>query len=366
MASIRLEQVVKRFGPVVAVNHIDLEVKNKEFIVLLGPSGCGKTTTLRCIAGLETPETGNIYIDDVLVNELSAADRDIAFVFQFYALYPHLTSYENIAFPLQAQRISGHEVDSSVKKVAKLLRIEHILDKRPKVLSGGEMQRVALGRAMVRQPKAFLMDEPLGTLDAKLREEMRAELKRLCVDIGGTIIYVTHDQVEAMSMGDRIVVMNRGAIQQMGTPKEVYDNPANLFVANFIGSPGMSFLNCNFTFVKNQSIFFQIGSGRISFEISPKFHKVLQGGSFEEQLILGIRSEDVHIQKKKGPDLIETEVYAVESLGSKNIINLKIDGHILKARALPTFTARMGEKIWVSFDQQRLHLFNKRTEKAIV
>src|ERR1051326_8138801 len=244
MALVQLHNITKRYDSLTAIDNLSLEVKDKEFVVFLGPSGCGKTTTLRSVAGLEHPEEGDILIDGVRVNHLSPADRDIAMVFQFYALYPHLSVYDNLAFPLRAVKMAKSDLDQRVREVAKVLHVEHLLARRPGKLSGGEMQRVAIGRAMVRRPKLFLMDEPLTNLDAKLRAEMRAELKRLQNDIGATTVYVTHDQLEAMSMGDRIAVMSQGVLQQMGTPSDVYDHPKNLFVAGFIGSPAMNFLPC--------------------------------------------------------------------------------------------------------------------------
>jgi multiple sugar transport system ATP-binding protein len=237
MAHVQLNNITKRYENLTAINNLSLEVKDKEFVVFLGPSGCGKTTTLRSIAGLEHPEEGQILIDGKQVNNLSPADRDIAMVFQFYALYPHMTVFDNMAFPMRAVRTPKEEIDRRVRDVAKVLHVEHLLQRRPAKLSGGEMQRVAIGRAMVRRPKVFLMDEPLTNLDAKLRSEMRAELKRLQNDIGATTVYVTHDQLEAMSMGDRIAVMSQGVLQQMGSPGDVYDHPKNLFVAGFSEAP---------------------------------------------------------------------------------------------------------------------------------
>ncbi len=242
MAEIKLEHITKRFAEVVAVDDVNLEIHDQEFVVFLGPSGCGKTTTLRAIAGLECPDEGDIFIDGTRVNALPPADRDIAFVFQFYALYPHLTVYDNIAFPLKAVKVPKSEIQERVKEVATILQIQAMLDRKPSHLSGGEMQRVALGRAMVRRPKAFLMDEPMSNLDAKLRVDMRAELKRLQRRLGATTIFVTHDQVEAMSMADRIVIMDQGRLQQIGTPQEVYNQPQTIFVAQFMGSPSMNLI----------------------------------------------------------------------------------------------------------------------------
>src|SRR6185436_17144291 len=240
MAEIVLRDIEKFFGDNYVIRKLNLTIAHKEFVVLLGPSGCGKTTTLRSIAGLEEIDTGDILIEGRPVQQLEAGDRDIAFVFQLFALYPHLTTYENIAFPLRATRESRSEVDRKVREVAHSLRIEHLLSRRPSQLSGGDMQRVAIGRALVRRPKALLMDEPIGALDAKLREEMRSELKRLHIENDATTVYVTHDQVEAMSLADRIAIMNEGVLQQVGSPSEVYRDPANLFVAQFVGSPVMN------------------------------------------------------------------------------------------------------------------------------
>ncbi|MGQ9609366.1 MAG: ABC transporter ATP-binding protein [bacterium] len=364
MADVRVENLVKCFGNVVAVNNLSLEVKNREFTVFLGPSGCGKTTTLRSIAGLEHPDEGNIYIDDVLVNDLSPADRDVAFVFQFYALYPHMTVYDNMAFPLKAVKMPKSEIDVRIREVSKVLRIENILSRTPEKLSGGEMQRVALGRAMVRRPKVFLMDEPLTNLDAKLRAEMRAELKRLQRDISATTIYVTHDQLEAMSMGDKIVVMNQGLIQQIGTPAEVYDHPANLFVAGFVGSPTMNFINCVYT-QENGKVFLIAGNNDFKIEIPDEMQVKIRNSSTSPNLILGIRSEDIFI-KEASPDTIQAEVYIVEPLGSENIIDLKIGENILKAKTLPTFMPDVGQPVHVWFNKERMHIFDKNTEKAIL
>lgn len=386
MADIRLVNVTKRYDEVVAVKNMNLEVGDKEFTVFLGPSGCGKTTTLRSIAGLEHPEEGDIFIDKVRVNDLTPADRDIAFVFQFYALYPHMTVYENMAFPLKAIKMPKSEIDERVKEVAAILRISHLLNRKPSKLSGGEMQRVALGRAMVRRPKAFLMDEPLTNLDAKLRAEMRAELKRLQNDIGATTIYVTHDQVEAMSMGDKIAVMNEGLLQQIGTPDEIYNHPSSLFVAGFVGSPAMNLVNCEIS-EESARAYLQIKSSELKIQLSDEVKKVVEAKSSSRELVLGIRAEDIFVYKENrvgallatpssvssSAPLFETEVYVVEPLGSENIIDLRI-GHdsktgaevILRARTLPTFTASIGQKLWMDIDKTRMHIFDKQTEKAIV
>jgi multiple sugar transport system ATP-binding protein len=364
MANVRVENIVKRFDEVIAVNNISLEVKDMEFVVFLGPSGCGKTTTLRSIAGLEHPDEGNIYIDNLLVNDLPPADRDVAFVFQFYALYPHMTVYDNMAFPLKAVKMPKTEIDARISEVSKILRIEKLLPRTPAKLSGGEMQRVAIGRAMVRRPKAFLMDEPLTNLDAKLRTEMRAELKRLQRDIGATTIYVTHDQLEAMSMSDKIIVMNSGVIQQTGTPAEVYDHPNNLFVAGFVGSPTMNFLECRYTQESGKPIL-NVGKNDFKMEIPDSMGKKIQESSTSTDLILGIRSEDIFIKDEPSPETVKAEVYVVEPLGSENIIDLRINENMMKAKTLPTVLPDIGQIVNLWFNKDRMHIFDKNTEKAI-
>ncbi|RKX99130.1 MAG: ABC transporter ATP-binding protein [Spirochaetes bacterium] len=366
MATIRLVNIVKRFGKVVAVNHLNLTINDKEFLVLLGPSGCGKTTTLRSIAGLEIVDEGEIWIDDRLVNNLRASDRDIAFVFQLYALYPHLTAYGNIAFPLETQGYSKKEIDERVRSVARILKIEHILNKRPSALSSGDMQRVALGRAMVRRPKAFLMDEPIGTLDAKFREVMRTELKRLHLDIGATTIYVTHDQVEAMSMGDRIAIMNEGVIQQVGKPGEVYDNPANLFVANFIGSPGMNFVDVHCVKSGQDTKAVLQSDESISFVFSKDITKKLdEKDGFSKKLVLGIRPEWINIDFKQKEGSVAGEIYVIEPLGASKIVDVKIGNDIVKARTRADFEGKVGDKVWVEFNEKKVHFFDKDTGNSL-
>jgi multiple sugar transport system ATP-binding protein len=364
MADVRVENLTKRFDEVVAVSDLSLEVRDREFMVFLGPSGCGKTTTLRSIAGLEQPDEGKIYIDNVLVNDLPPANRDVAFVFQFYALYPHMTVYDNMAFPLKAVKTPKAEMDARVREVAAVLRIENLLSRIPEKLSGGEMQRVALGRAMVRRPKVFLMDEPLTNLDAKLRAEMRAELKRLQKDMGATTIYVTHDQLEAMSMGDKIAVMNEGVIQQIGTPAEVYDHPASLFVAGFVGSPTMNLLDC-VCVQEDDKCFLMVGANDFKLEVSDALGAKIKGNTAGSQLILGIRAEDIFVREEASEETIQTEVYVVEPLGSENIIDLKIGENILKAKTLPTLHPNIGQLIQMWFNKDRMHIFDKGTGKAV-
>ncbi len=360
MAKITVKNLTKRFGKLEAVKSLNLTVEEGEFVVLLGPSGCGKTTTLRCLAGLEYPDEGEIYFDDELVNDLSPSDRNVAFVFQFYALYPYLNVYDNIAFPLRAEKTPEKEVRERVNAVLKLLKIENIKTKSPRKLTSGEAQRVALGRAIVRRPRAFLLDEPLSNLDAKFREEMRLELRRLQTHLGTTTLYVTHDQAEAVSMADRIVVMNLGVVQQIGAPKEIYNHPKNLFVANFIGSPGMNFLNCKYQQGK------LIGdAGLFAIFLDKKLQKIVSDRAKSENLVLGVRPEDIVLTSYDDPQGINSEVYIVEPLGTENIVNLKIGEHIIKMRADPDFYPRIGEKLKIKIKEGKMHLFDKKTEENL-
>lgn len=368
MAEIFLKEITKRFGKTVAVDDLNMKIKNKEFLVLLGPSGCGKTTTLRCISGLEIPDEGNVYIDGEDVTIRRASQRDIAFVFQLYALYPHMNVYNNIVFPLVTQRMDKRKIKEEVDRVVKILRIEHILKKKPRELSGGDMQRVALGRAIVRRPKAFLMDEPIGTLDAKFREEMSVELKKLHVDIEATTVYVTHDQIEAMSMGDRIAIMDFGVLQQIGTPSEIYRNPKNLFVANFIGSPGMNFIKCRAQKDSNGKVLLKIISTEQSVEVNKKIKKLLiDKGYIDRELILGVRPEDILLSFSGEKKYISTEVYVLEATGSYNIIDLNMgDGERIRARTLPTISPAIGENVFINFDMERITIFDKKSKKSIM
>ncbi len=365
MAEIVLKNLVKKFGDFTAVKNLDLTIRDKEFLVLLGPSGCGKTTTLRSISGLEIPTEGQILLDGEDVTKKRASQRDIAFVFQLYALYPHLTAYGNIAFPLKTQKIDNATIDGEVKKVAELLQITHILDKKPKALAGGDMQRVALGRALVRQPKAFLLDEPIGTLDSQFRAEMRTELKRLHVDVGATTVYVTHDQVEAMSMGDRIAIMNEGVLQQVGDPHEVYSNPVNLFVANFVGSPGMNFLDCSMFKDDNSQIFLKMTSDNTAIALSGKVQTRFEFLEHKD-LVLGVRPEDVILCEERAEGALNVEVFVVENMGAHHIVDVKYGEEVLRVRTLPTVRPNIAEMLFIRFDMERIRLFNKDTEQSIM
>ena len=364
MAEIGLRGVEKYFGANYVIRQLDLEIANGEFVVLLGPSGCGKTTTLRAIAGLEEIDRGDITIDGRPVQSLPPGERDIAFVFQLFALYPHLTAFENIAFPLRATGESRAEIARKVRDVAASLRIEPLLDKRPSALSGGDLQRVAIGRALVRRPKALLMDEPIGALDAKLREDMRAELKRLHIENGTTSVYVTHDQVEAMSLADRVAVMNDGVLQQVGTPSEVYLHPANLFVAQFVGSPVMNILPAE---VKSEG-----GGTGVSFggaqsfgfpgELGARLDAALPAG---HELMVGVRPEAVLVAREAGEGLRPVEARFIEPLGAYDIVDLKVGDRFLKARTASGFVGAPGTAVWARLDAPLVHFFDATTGQVL-
>jgi len=366
VAKVVYEHVYKKFpNGVVAVNDFNLEIKDKEFVVLVGPSGCGKTTSLRCVAGLEEASSGNIYIGDTLVNDVAPKDRDIAMVFQNYALYPHMDVYNNMAFGLKLRKFPKAEIDRRVKEAAKILGIENLLDRKPKALSGGQRQRVALGRAIVREPKVFLMDEPLSNLDAKLRVQMRTELQKLHNRLKTTIIYVTHDQIEAMTMGDRIVVMKDGVIQQVGRPLDIYDNPNNVFVAGFIGTPPMNFLEG----VLRQE------NGRLYVDFET-FKIYVPAGKFQtanmyvdKEIIFGIRPENIseldETPNANPEDVVTVMVEVSELIGSETYLWVSVGEHSFTARVDAHTKAEDGSEHQLVFNTQKIHLFDKETEKAI-
>ncbi|MER8957736.1 MULTISPECIES: ABC transporter ATP-binding protein [unclassified Mesorhizobium] len=363
MTQIELRGVQKYFGAVQVIKDLNLKIDDNEFIVLLGQSGCGKTTTLRAIAGLETIDGGDILIDGKPVQHLKAADRDIAMVFQSFSLYPHMSVYENIAFPLRATRKSKAEIDSEVRSVAKKLQISDLLAKKPSALSGGDMQRVAIGRALVRRPKAMLMDEPIGALDAKLREEMRAEIKRLHIKQGSTSIYVTHDQIEAMSLADRIVIMHEGVLQQVGSPDEVYSHPANLFVAQFVGSPVMNVADASVT-EKASSASVTVGDAAAGFEFPRALLSKLNGHA-GSQLALGIRPEGVLVRREAAEGFLPVETQIVEPLGSFDIVDLKVGSKMLRARTKSGFIGGPGERVFVRIDPSQAHFFDTASGKSL-
>jgi multiple sugar transport system ATP-binding protein len=365
MAEIALQDIEKYFGDNYVIRKLNLTIQHKEFVVLLGPSGCGKTTTLRAIAGLEEIDRGDILIDGKPVQRLQAGDRDIAFVFQLFALYPHLTAYDNIAFPLRATRESRASVDKKVRVAAKALQIEHLLKKRPSSLSGGDMQRVAIGRALVRRPKAMLMDEPIGALDAKLREEMRTELKRLHLENDQTTVYVTHDQVEAMSLADRIAIMNEGVLQQVGSPTDVYSHPANLFVAQFVGSPVMNVakatLQANGAHTK-----VVLGGGASAFDFAQELRgKIAAAGYAEPEVTLGVRPEGVIVARQESGGFIPVEAHIIEPLGAYDIVDLKIGDQFVRARTASGFVGKPGDTVWAKLDEAQTHFFDSRTGNSL-
>ena len=369
MASISCRHVKKVYpGNVVAVPDFSLEIADKEFIVFVGPSGCGKSTTLRMIAGLEEISGGEMYIGDRLINDVPPKDRDIAMVFQNYALYPHMTVYKNMAFGLELRTMPKDEIDKRVREAAKVLEIEHLLDRKPKALSGGQRQRVALGRAMVRNPAVFLLDEPLSNLDAKLRTSMRTEIIKLHKKLATTFIYVTHDQTEAMTMGDRIVVMKDGLIQQVDTPQNLYDYPCNIFVAGFIGSPQMNFLDG--TLKKNGDQFVVDLAGT---DI-PLPTEMTADGKLDayvgKTLKVGIRPEDIKDDEEflaKHPNShISTEVEVSELMGAEIYLYLTYQGQNLMARVAPTSKSRRGDKITVALDTNKIHLFDPESELTLL
>ena len=361
MAEIELRNVNKHFGPLHVINNVNLTVKDLEFVVLLGPSGCGKTTTLRAIAGLESIDSGDILIDGKPVQHLHASERDIAFVFQLYALYPHLTVYENIAFPLRAMGQSRSMVEKEVRDVSNALGINHLLNKRPSALSGGDMQRVAIGRALVRRPKALLLDEPIGALDAKLREGMRVELKRLHFEHESTSIYVTHDQVEAMSLADRIVVMHDGILQQVGTPSEVYLHPANLFVAQFIGSPVMNVAAAQ---VREEGGKAAVVVEDVPFELPRELLGMLEEKR-ADGLSLGVRPEGILLSREEQPGYRPVEAHIIEPFGPYDIVDLKVGNGMLRARTSSGFVGRAGDRVWARIDPAQAHFFDTNSGASL-
>jgi multiple sugar transport system ATP-binding protein len=365
MANVTYDHVTKRFGDVVAVNDLDIEIADKEFLVLLGPSGCGKTTALRLLAGLEEVTKGNIFIGDRLVNDIPPKDRDIAMVFQSYALYPHMSVYDNMAFGLKLRKTPKQEIDRRVKEAAEILGIEQLLDRKPRQLSGGQRQRVAVGRAIVREPQVFLMDEPLSNLDAKLRVHARAEISKLHHRLGTTFIYVTHDQTEAMTMGSRIAVIRDGILQQLDTPQNLYEHPGNLFVAGFIGSPAMNFFDS--TVVEEDSTLFIDGG---TFRLKVPADKAQPLLSYKgQQVIFGIRPEDIHDPEFTPPNIqegrIKSQVDVTELMGNEVFLYLLTGEKTFIARVDPRTRARVGAEVEAVLNMANMHAFEPQTEKAI-
>jgi multiple sugar transport system ATP-binding protein len=361
MAEVVLEDIVKDYGDVRAVDHVSMTIKDGEFVALVGPSGCGKTTLLNMTAGLIELTSGTIVIDGKVVTDLDPKDRDIAMVFQNYALYPSKSVAENLAFPLQMRKVPKAEITQRVQRAADILSIQPLLQRRPKQLSGGQQQRVALGRALVRDPKAFLMDEPLSNLDAKLRVQMRAELKRLHEEFRSTVIYVTHDQMEAMTMADRIAVMNGGVVQQMGTPDEIYEHPSNTFVAGFVGSPAMNFVpadlvvNNGQTAVHGDGWDFTLSSGNAARAKT----------SSQGQLIIGVRHGHVRVLPDTAPTGLPGKIYTVEPTGDITYVHARLGEQFLVASTSERFRGSADQPIRLEFDQDHLYLFDRATGRAL-
>jgi multiple sugar transport system ATP-binding protein len=365
MASVTYDHATKIFGDVVAVNDFMLEVKDKEFIVLVGPSGCGKTTSLRLLAGLEELTTGNIYIGDRLVNDVAPKDRDIAMVFQSYALYPHMSVYDNLAFGLKLRKTPKTEIDRRVREAADMLGIGMLLDRKPKQLSGGQRQRVALGRAIVREPVVFLMDEPLSNLDAKLRVQTRAELIKLHRRLETTVVYVTHDQTEAMTMGNRIAVMRDGILQQFDTPQDLYDTPTNIFVAGFIGSPSMNFFDATVVGTADE-LEIDCGPFRVPVREDARERALPYLG---KEAVFGARPEDIHDPRYMPPETtphqIKAQVDVTEPLGAEILVYLEAGPYTFLARMDPRSRAATGEDVEVAIAMENTHLFDRETQEAI-
>ncbi len=368
MADLQLKHIYKRFaGGVTAVSDFSLDIEDKEFIILVGPSGCGKSTTLRMVAGLEEISEGELYIGGRLVNDVAPKDRDIAMVFQNYALYPHMTVFENMAFALKLRKTPKDEIKKRVTEAAKILDIEHLLDRKPKALSGGQRQRVAMGRAIVRNPKVFLMDEPLSNLDAKLRVQMRTEIKKLHNRLQTTFIYVTHDQTEAMTMGTRIVVMKDGIIQQVDTPANLYSKPDNVFVAGFIGSPQMNFVDATLS-KEADGIYASFADEKIKIpegKVTPELETYIG-----KEVTIGIRPEDIHDDEafisSRPESVVSAYVEVTEMMGAETYLYLEVAGKQFTARVNQRSTAQVNDTIKIAFETNKLHIFDKDTELAII
>ena len=368
MASLSLEGIQKVYSNgFQAVKDFNLEIADKEFIIFVGPSGCGKSTTLRMIAGLEDISGGTLKIDGKVMNNVEPKDRDIAMVFQNYALYPHMTVYDNMAFGLKLRKVPKDEIDKKVREAARILDLEKLLDRKPKALSGGQRQRVAMGRAIVRKPKVFLMDEPLSNLDAKLRVQMRIEISKIHQKLGATIIYVTHDQTEAMTLGTRIVVMKDGIVQQVDTPQNLYNTPCNQFVAGFIGSPQMNFMDALVN-VNGNDVTLKVGEHVLKVPASKK-QALIDGGYDGKTVVLGIRPEDVHDSQafiSNSPDsVIKSKIKVYELLGAEVFLYFDLEGTQMTARVNPRTTLRTGDDAIFALDMEKIHLFDKDTELTI-
>jgi multiple sugar transport system ATP-binding protein len=362
MAQVVLQDIVKSYGSLHAVNHVSLTVEDGEFVALVGPSGCGKTTTLNLVAGLIPITGGDIYIGDRVVTDLDPKDRDIAMVFQNYALYPNKSVFKNLAFPLQMRKLPKSEIEAKVTAAARVLDIEHLLERKPRELSGGQQQRVALGRALVRDPRVFLMDEPLSNLDAKLRVQMRTELKRFHQELNATVVYVTHDQLEAVTMSDKMAVMNGGLLQQYDTPKNVFDHPVNMFVASFVGSPAMSLIPLE-AVTKADRVTLMGPEGWELPLSAANSRKAL--GATSNKLVLGARHSTIRLHKTAMPDSVPAKIYTVEPTGDVTFVQIYIGNSIVIVSLDPSVEVAPDESVWIEFDQDRMHLFDGETEMAL-
>ncbi|MBF0278161.1 MAG: ABC transporter ATP-binding protein [SAR324 cluster bacterium] len=366
MANINVKDMIKRFGQTEVITKLNLEIKDQEFVVLLGPSGCGKTTTLRAIAGLEDIQGGEITIDGKAVHDLPVKQRDIAFVFQLFALYPHLSAFNNIAFPLKAAGMPKSDIEKRVFAVAEFLQIKSLLKSMPSALSGGDLQRVSMARALVRDPKALLMDEPMGTLDAKLREELRTELKHLHIETNSTTVYVTHDQVEAMSMGDKIAVMNDGILQQMGNPKEVYDNPSNIFVAQFIGSPVMNVVDCNYATDGDVTHLVLGENNSDKFTLSKNLTQKLKAKNGDSKnLAVGIRAEAVDLKLEPTKGYVKVEVEVIEPLGPFDIVDVKVGDGLVRSSTRSQYVEKSCKHVWIHLNEEKIHFFDTQSGQSL-
>jgi multiple sugar transport system ATP-binding protein len=362
MAQVILRDVVKTYGNIYAVDHVSLTVEDGEFVALVGPSGCGKTTTLNLVAGLIELSDGEIHIGDRLVNDLDPKDRDIAMVFQNYALYPNKTIFKNLAFPLKMRKLPAAEIEKKVLAAARVLDIEHLLERRPRELSGGQQQRVALGRALVRDPRVFLMDEPLSNLDAKLRTQMRSELKRFHQDLNATVIYVTHDQMEAVTMADKMAVMSGGLLQQYDTPERVFEHPVNTFVASFVGSPAMSLVPARV-----------VGEGTGASLEGPEGWRVALSdanarkaqAATDGSIVLGARHSTVKLHREEAPGAVAGRVYTVEPTGDITYAHVHLGAATVVVSVTPDVKLGLDQPVWLEFDQQKLHLFDGKTGMAL-
>jgi multiple sugar transport system ATP-binding protein len=361
LVKIKIENLRKEFGKTVAVDDVSLEIADKEFFILLGPSGSGKSTILNCIAGLETLTGGHIYFDDQSVDPLPPEKRDIAMVFQSYALYPHMNVRDNISFSLKIRKVPRDTIQKKVAESAEMLRIASLLNRRPHELSGGERQRVALARAIVRDPKVFLMDEPMSNVDAKLRVNMRAELIRLQKQLATTTVYVTHDQVEAMTMADRVAILDGGRLQQCDPPVQTYKHPENLFVAGFIGSPAMNFFECSW----NQEGY--LDAGHFKLKLPKDLIGIVNDRATSTEMVLGVRPQDLAISsKEETPEWLAAEIYAVEPLGNETVVDLKVGETVVRAVVAGEYMRRIGESVWMKIDLRKIYLFDRKANKNIL